>query len=876
MLNDFFKNYISFLVRLATKLLRLIAEQKRDIPTGQRRDYEMENVVMEQQQQLRELQQSNCHLQNKITVLRNQLAEHSTMHSASHCSNKPRSSSRSPARRNCTSNPRIETAGSSHGPPNMFQNQSTSLCLKEKQISNPKGRSSCGCHTKKQIADVPQCQIITDVQIDSDDLQQKEQLSQEEMIAQRDQSRMRIGELEESLAHCMANDKRQKVAENVEMIRLRRSLQQQSAQMAANAAKIQVLEKEVEQLQQELLVSQQENDELQGEICKERQKIVDIHENLQGAESDRLSIRELEEQIRDLQVSQLEGMLSHQNCECARLKQQLEIAKQMAVQSQNTQEKDKDIQSQVKQLESELAAERKEKSNLMQLLNDMQSLVTKLKHKVVEESTDKENHLRSQVMTLENKLSTMLKERMEADRNLEKEQAKVEALERTQTDLCNKLKYLEAQQSKSQKQLDIDEKQCVCPEPRIPSLEESRSARGKRKLSFTSDVPISSDISDEMKEFDTSHTMESNTEASEVTSEKGIDSGTKSEETLVSEENEELSENNEDFSKKSENSQLSNISERTDESISEESEKSSIKKSIYEADESLRIDSEEISSMAAVPGDSRNKDCMSETADKIDICRELEKCRELLRVQYNLNSLYKKEVANLALRLNEKQVEKAKKEDKKSEQEEKEIDKSMSPSHLVPPGIEEEPPGRLTIKHGEGVFEIHIQSMQLFPESFQNLTCKPSPSEVPGLFLTWIFYNQDVAYTPVKKIEYDIEFDSSSVYRGECTVEVHMTVDDASEPIGKGKIDFSELLEFPQNKIHTSVSVFGINKQQPTAFFGVIQCWYRLSCSVQIINDFAHKKNVAGYQVNRRMILMNEQVEKYDIDTQGEMEISVR
>jgi hypothetical protein len=32
------------------------------------------------------------------------------------------------------------------------------------------------------------------------------------------------------------------------------------------------------------------------------------------------------------------------------------------------------------------------------------------------------------------------------------------------------------------------------------------------------------------------------------------------------------------------------------------------------------------------------------TANQLDINRELEKCRELLRVQYNLNSMYKKEV----------------------------------------------------------------------------------------------------------------------------------------------------------------------------------------------------------------------------------------
>lgn len=43
--------------------------------------------------------------------------------------------------------------------------------------------------------------------------------------------------------------------------------------------------------------------------------------------------------------------------------------------------------------------------------------------------------------------------------------------------------------------------------------------------------------------------------------------------------------------------------------------------------------------MALHPGEDRTT-----TANQLDICRELEKCRELLRVQYNLNSMYKKEV----------------------------------------------------------------------------------------------------------------------------------------------------------------------------------------------------------------------------------------
>lgn len=89
----------SFLLfRLATKLLRLVAEQKRDLPTAaQRHDHGLESLVEEQQQQIRELQQSNGQLQDRLMVLRNQLVEHTYMHSAVHCNwmRKSQSSSRS-------------------------------------------------------------------------------------------------------------------------------------------------------------------------------------------------------------------------------------------------------------------------------------------------------------------------------------------------------------------------------------------------------------------------------------------------------------------------------------------------------------------------------------------------------------------------------------------------------------------------------------------------------------------------------------------------------------------------------------------------------------------------------------------------------------
>lgn len=42
--------------------------------------------------------------------------------------------------------------------------------------------------------------------------------------------------------------------------------------------------------------------------------------------------------------------------------------------------------------------------------------------------------------------------------------------------------------------------------------------------------------------------------------------------------------------------------------------------------------------------DSHHGDDQTVTANQLDIYCELQKCHELLRVQYNLNSMYKKEV----------------------------------------------------------------------------------------------------------------------------------------------------------------------------------------------------------------------------------------
>lgn len=79
------------------------------------------------------------------------------------------------------------------------------------------------------------------------------------METQREQSSARIVELEDELASTVAEHQQQKVAENIEVIRLQRSLQQQSAHLAAQSAQNQVLEQDLARLHQELETVQQDN-----------------------------------------------------------------------------------------------------------------------------------------------------------------------------------------------------------------------------------------------------------------------------------------------------------------------------------------------------------------------------------------------------------------------------------------------------------------------------------------------------------------------------------------------------------------------------------------------------------------------------------------
>ncbi|PNF37287.1 hypothetical protein B7P43_G00421 [Cryptotermes secundus] len=936
--------------RLATKLLRLVAEQKRDLPTAaQRHDHGLESLVEEQQQQIRELQQSNGQLQDRLMVLRNQLVEHTYMHSAVHCNwmRKSQSSSRSCTRSHTGTymqSSRLQNAVSSNEPQNMFQpnSQSNILDHRNKDPRQPLGTEMVedhqGLNDEQRPPEVPNNNAAVAPQnqkLSEETMRLHEQISilEQDLETQREQSSARITELEDELANTVAQNQQQKVAENVEMIRLQRSLQQQSAHLAAQSAKNQVLEREVAHLRQELETKQQDSDELHHQLMNECRKVVDLQQELQGVASNCLSVRELQEQIRDIQNER--STLKEHN---ERL-----LALMSSRQIQGS-EQEVALRSQVAQLEAALSTELKEKSSLLETQNEM--------HQKMPEpqlSSDTENALHIQVTQLETKLAKEMSDRAQILESLEEERTQVAALKVSHSDLLVKFQDLQAQHAKIESQLRTVQQDprrhvsfhtpprgsSVLPSHsllRVPTIEQSQHAQtlherltskpGKSffalssSASFAEDFNISANrmncekcqglesadasesIPDISSDSRTSQLLcsESKLSATSITDTESKNSAKASnqEQSLQREavnchrvssqslsschacENlvyitdkeeypsllttdEILMTNTEDtFISKSDHSALQHDSQlqknEEEKSVCEEGSKINDDLSRLKILEHDSWQNDELDTMDSHPGDDQPM-----TANQLDEHCELEKCRELLRVQYNLNSMYKKEVAGLAQQLNQNEDDHAKKIDEMSNLLQKytahitELQSRLKTSEIHHTAHDT---GQLTIGVGEGLFEIHIQCLKLSPEGLGSLMDEPfgavyKDKEPTSLFLTWEFYDQDVAYTPVKAAETCIEFDSSSVHRvtvndrflqylkeESCTVDVHMAVDDASETVATGSLHFSDLLRFPQKKFHSTVPLAGTRSCDTVYEFGILECWFILSCSISLIDSF--------------------------------------
>nr|CAD7568885.1 unnamed protein product [Timema californicum] len=239
-------------------------------------------------------------------------------------------------------------------------------------------------------------------------------------------------------------------------------------------------------------------------------------------------------------------------------------------------------------------------------------------------------------------------------------------------------------------------------------------------------------------------------------------------------------------------------------------------------------------------------------ASHLELARELTRCQELLRMQCNLNAVYKKELVSLGQQLSQRESNEAKmiSNMKKIIQSQMcHINKlhkdTLTNSERFTHRLSRNEQSSLAVGQNQGLFEIHIQHLKLYPE-FASLW----NSEMPGVFLSWVFFDKDMAKTPTNE-GLDIDFSHSVVYRvdinhaffdyllfEECAVDLQILIDGSWVSVGQGALHFAELLDYPNNKLHLTIPIVGPHENNPHTELGILQCWFRMNCLLEQIENF--------------------------------------
>jgi len=236
----------------------------------------------------------------------------------------------------------------------------------------------------------------------------------------------------------------------------------------------------------------------------------------------------------------------------------------------------------------------------------------------------------------------------------------------------------------------------------------------------------------------------------------------------------------------------------------------------------------------------------------IEAINELEKTRNLLRVQININNEQKKEISILQKRLGttkqeyqeqvkeyQKLLEMRANKIQKLENQLREsafgnLQKSWNKSHLETGRIA----GNGTTVHtasGQSLFEVHVQKITLTQEALISLGMPE-----PKIFVSWLFYDSDQSYTPVMPGPV-AAFDSSSYYKvkldesfleflfeNEVMLQVHVAINNDCQTIAAANIKFTEILDYPQNKLHGSAILNGVKGSSKDCIMGSLDYWFKL------------------------------------------------
>ncbi|XP_071643369.1 uncharacterized protein [Temnothorax longispinosus] len=242
--------------RLGTKLIRLASNPR---SCGVALD------IADDRNRTAALELENIKLKEKIAVMRNQLLSH-TMSG--------RSSSRS------------------------------------RNLVRPSSSGLVTCRSENNRVRAPSCQCIVGAGDDDNDLRNY-LVKIEKLEAQKKDMACRIMELEKELAH-LTNNQKEKVAENVEYIRVWRQMKQLNDKLMTTQEKNAALTTEINDLKTTLEQTTRNSQEIAAVLSSERTRIAEIDDQMLKAKNSQFTLREKDEQIRDL-TNEIKILQQHNN-----------------------------------------------------------------------------------------------------------------------------------------------------------------------------------------------------------------------------------------------------------------------------------------------------------------------------------------------------------------------------------------------------------------------------------------------------------------------------------------------------------------------------------------------------------------------------------
>lgn len=181
---------------------------------------------------------------------------------------------------------------------------------RSRNLVRPSSSGLVTCRSENNRTRVPSCQCIVGAGDDDNDMRNC-LLKIEKLEAQKKDMACRITELEKELA-LSTSTQREKIAENVEYIRVWRQMKQLNDKLMTAQEKNAALTTEINDLKTTLEQTTKNNQEIAAALSSERTRIAEIDHQMLNAKNSQLTLREKDEQIRDF-MNEIKILQQHNN-----------------------------------------------------------------------------------------------------------------------------------------------------------------------------------------------------------------------------------------------------------------------------------------------------------------------------------------------------------------------------------------------------------------------------------------------------------------------------------------------------------------------------------------------------------------------------------